>query len=437
MVRKRRKTGEILPRAYGIRISMPRGIEDVFVSPAPYILAQLMLETRSEIRARIKDYAERNKVDETELTEEFVEKVKKRNGSKNILNFSRRTRTRRSNLALEGLTHRGSRFSGSVKSTEEGSYLFTIPEPPAFRDTPIGFPGAWVNTKDKIYSEEKGKMVVVGTHLAVPEIALITDEQTKMSQSENMTGLYPTQRQMRSPMPVLPFTFNIFKNLERMTDKERERHSLITDLIMRHYINGATQYEISVEALNHTELLSPELISAIKNPRDRARFKVLRQKEKEFIEGSLTDSEERRYAAITNLVENISTYLKETHGYIPTGYGREFVGTPWEAIARRFEPPRESTSGLVYSIVTSEGHVPLIIKKQLGNKSHNWQDVNDPMQTLHIAHKIDRTYDIVDDMTRQDCAVTLPSPDKKLRELGIQIPQILQKDYDELRKIRQ
>ena len=52
-----RRTGQILPRAYGLRV-FGNG-SSVFVNPTAYILAQVMLETPQEITARIEDWAYR------------------------------------------------------------------------------------------------------------------------------------------------------------------------------------------------------------------------------------------------------------------------------------------------------------------------------------------------------------------------------------------
>src|SRR3989338_3039201 len=132
-----RKTGRILPRNYGIRLQKRFSHFYMFIPPSSYILAQLALETPEEIRRRILDRAERNGRSPEELKEEFVEAVVKREGTKNILNNSRRTESRQiHNLALRSVSRQGRVFEGKVKSkgrewddkfVREGYYTFIIP----------------------------------------------------------------------------------------------------------------------------------------------------------------------------------------------------------------------------------------------------------------------------------------------------------------------
>lgn len=431
MSKRPRKTGQILPRNYGLRLAMP-GIQDIFVSPAAYLIAQVMLETPAEIRARLRDWSERHNEQYEDVEYAFAEAVEKREGSKNILNTSRRTASRYSDLVLSKVRREQNRFTGTVKSKEKGDYDFALPFPPIGRGVNIGYPGARVGNKDNLYNEGKGKALsVIGAHLAVPEIALATDNQSSLPQRSNMTGLFPRDRKIESVMPSLPFTFNMFKSPEIMNQGELEMYRLVTDLIVNYYGKKESQYGISVEALKNPRIFSPELISAINHPTDRAQFKVLRQKEQE-VSLQPGSQEDRRHASVTTLVAKISDYLRDSFDYVPSGYSREFVGTPWETVAKRFEP-RGNAKGPVYSITVSDEHPPILVRKYLSHKSLVWGGFIDAMVTSHISEKLDSYYTSIDDVTRRESQVVLVLPDENLKKKGIVVPEILKKEYDSLR----
>ncbi|OIO81831.1 hypothetical protein AUJ84_00010 [Candidatus Pacearchaeota archaeon CG1_02_32_132] len=433
MAKRPRKTGQILPRNYGLRLAMP-GRQDLFVSPAAYIIAQVMLETPKEIRTRLRDWSERHNEDYGEVEPTFVDAVEKREGSKNILNVSRRTGSRQlTDLALPKVRREQTRFTGVVKSKERGEYDFALPFYDSARAVNIGYPGARVGNEDNLYNEGKGKdLSIIGVHLAIPEIALAIDEQSGTPQWANMTGLFPRQRKTESIMPHLPFNFNFFKSLENMTPDELELYRLVTDLIVNYYGKNSSQYEMSVSALKNSKIFSSELVMAINSPSDRAQFKVLRQKEQE-ISLEPGSQEDRRHAAVTTLVDNISKYLQESFYYVPVGYCREFVGTPWETIARRFEP-KGNGKGPVYSIAISDEHPPILVRKYLSHKSLRWAEFPDTLVTSHISQKLNHPYTSIDDVTRRESHVELVLPDETLRKKGIVVPEILNKEYDTLRE---
>ncbi len=430
---RKRSTGEILPRNYGLRLSMPLSHPDIFVSPIAYAIAQVMLESPAEIRARMQDYARRHEEDPEVVSRSFVAGVLEREHSKNLLNFARRTAHRRAHkLALQGVERDGRMFIGEVKSKgRKGLYKFTLPIPDFNRDANISYPGARTGTNDNLFNEGKGKNItVIGIHLAVPEIAIYQDGITRLSQEANMTGLAPKDRIARQELPNLPFTFNFFSSVEQMNEQQLELYQTLTDIVFNYYLKGLSQYESSVLALQNPNIYSPELIKAILHQRDRAQFKVLRQDEKEVNEAHLTPTQDRRYAAVTTLLSKIRTYLEKFRESHFAGYCREFVGTPWETVARRFEP---SGQGPVYSVVTSSEHPPLIVGRLLKHKAQDWINSYDPFQTDNIADKIGLKYSIIDDQTRRESTVELILPDEALRERGIHIPENLQREYDALR----
>src|SRR3989338_5384501 len=81
-------TGEIIPRDYGI-ITYNEG-RKLFVSPSKYAVGTLILERPGQIRARLREKADRDGLDFKELEDAFVKGVVRREGAKNILNISGR-----------------------------------------------------------------------------------------------------------------------------------------------------------------------------------------------------------------------------------------------------------------------------------------------------------------------------------------------------------
>lgn len=427
----RRATGGILPRNYGLMLDMP-GREALFVSPLTYMIAQIALETPAEIRTRLSDWARRHSTSLEEAVNELREGVEKKEGSKDLLNYSRRTATRSSDLILKRMRHYGGTFTAEVKSRSgEGYRAISLPEPRFRRDVTIGYPGASCECPDHIYGETKNtRAAQVCAHLAIPEVALALDEHIGLSREANMTGLAPSERRMNAPSPALPFTLNTLKDPSKMTDHERAIWQQATDLIMAYFVEGRSQYELNGKALGNPALYSAALVAAIKDNRDRAEFKVIRHAEETRARSSLTSEQDRRYAATTTLVENIARFLTETWRYVAAGYCREFVGTPWETVARRFE---SGGKGPVYSVVVSDEHPPLIVSRMLGEKARDWHTSYDPVQRDSIAGKIGVRYSMNDDVTRRTSIVEIKLPDDQLIRAGVHIPGNLKAEYDSLR----
>jgi hypothetical protein len=154
-----RETGVILPRYYGLRINMPRG-ESIFVTPMHYALAQLLLESPSEIRLRLEDWAEFNSQNPIEVKSEFVSGVQKKEGTKNVLNFGRRTANRQSqdSMALRKVKAYGNKLTAEAKSKGKGNYhAIFIPQPNEHRSVKISHPGAHCECPDASWGEVKGR----------------------------------------------------------------------------------------------------------------------------------------------------------------------------------------------------------------------------------------------------------------------------------------
>lgn len=427
----RRATGGIIPRNYGLMLDMP-GREALFVSPLTYMIAQIALETSGEIRTRLTDWAQRHSTSLDDAVNELRGGVEKKEGTKDLLNYARRSAKRANDLILRRVKHYGGTFTAEVKSRSgEGYRTVTLREPLMRRDVAIGYPGSSCECPDHIYGDTKSRTAAqVCAHLAIPEVALALDERMSLSREANITGLAPRERQMRAPFPTLPFTLNTLKDPRKMTDHERAIWQQTTDAIMDYFVEGKSQYELNGDALENPALYSSALVAAIKDNRDRAEFKVIRQTEETRARSSLTNEQDRRYGAVTTLLGNISRFLTEKWGYAPAGYCREFVGTPWQTVARRFEPLGR---GPVYSVVVSDEHPPLIISRTLGEKAGNWHESYDPVQRDTLAEKIGISYSMNDDVTRRQGTVTIKLPDKQLQEARVQIPANLQDEYTSLR----
>lgn len=438
-----RSTGTIAPRAYGVRLFMSPYVESVFVPPHSYLIAQLMLETPDEIRARLTDWAHRNGGSPKDVTESFARAVEKREGSRKILNMSRFKNRKKLLHVLPDMGRFGAVFSGQVRSKDDDPkrewYQFTIPEPPMRREVPISYPGATVETVQNLRAGEKIRgTTYVSPHLAAVELALVHDERTRASQEENITGLTPQDRKMKAGTPKLPFTFNFFKDPANLSRKERTLYDLVTDALVTLYLGKGTHYETDVELLGHSEIYGPELTNAVTSPRDLATFKVIRQGEVNRKSEEANTETGRRDASVRTLVNNLELYLERTRKYYSTGYCREFVGTPWEAVARRFQ---SSTDNPVYSIVTSDNHPPLVVKRDLGHKAAEWVDSRDMAQVQGMRRGADFAafigvkYESVDDATRRNSTVEIILPDVKLMSREYRVPRNLQAEYDALRAI--
>lgn len=401
----KRSTGEIIPRTYGLILSMPDR-DNLFVSPMSYALAQIKLERPSEIRARLNDWARRRSLPAGETERIFKEAVGQ---NKEVLLNHMRSPFNPAKPAIKDVRHRGEVFTGRVVSgTYDASkgeveyHNVSLRHPSASRDVNVGFSRGECDCGDARYNGYKKKAVTaVCSHMAALEVALSTDVQNRVSKAESITDLLPRDRTMASgrsalPHPQLPFRFNVFDR--RMNDQDRRRYDILTDMVMDYFMGEKGFYEINGEALSHPEILSPELLKALNGPRDRARFAVLRHDEKSVSPKS--ESQDRIYGAITHALEQIKSHMAE-RGFFPAGYTREFLGTPWEMVATRYIQPRSEGASLVYSVGTSEDIPPVIVRRHLGHKSGNLFDLTSEVDHLHPFARIGIPYESRDDSTRR------------------------------------
>jgi hypothetical protein len=420
--RNLKPTGEILPRDYGLMLEMP-GWERVFVSPMKYALAQLLLWNPQEIQGWLSDWAAVNETSYEEAEQSLSKGISKKR-DQGIIDFSRSQTTKPSILKAKKY---GNKIQADVKSKTRGHYFVTIPEFNSTRDINIAFPGATCHCLDRKWGDLNGKKLTPNcVHISALEIALAEDTRTRESVERNITALPPADRESWQEA-TLPFTFNFFKPDNRYFEGDIEVHRALFDMIMQHYAQGKSHFEVSSEALKNPRIYSPPLAKAIMNPNDRAKFAVFRGKEKETIHDTPELSSTRSALA------KLDTYLSEQWQYVQSGYSREFVGTPWEVISRRFVPRGPKVQSPVYSVCTQEGMPPLIVRHQLKHKARKWVNSSDPMPEVPPFARINQPYESIEDATRRNSTTTviLPFSVENGRK-GIPISQNLRQLYESL-----
>ncbi len=429
----RRATGEILPRTYGIMLEMP-GNHNLFVTPMAFALAQIQLERPREIRARISDWAKRNDKNKAEIEEKFRRSAGNEHERDAFLNHSRQPNTN-GKLALKEVRHLGAAFKADVKSRthKEGSqdnvdyYHVALHHPLANRDITIGFPYGECGCEDSRWNSYKKKSVTAEcVHMAALEIALATDVASRAASDKNITGLTPEARKIYLDRtstlahPSLPFTFNFFKPLADCSESQGAQHRMLTDMIMNHFVRKKGHYELNGEALSHIELFSPVLLKALAHPLDRARFAVLKQDKRTITPKS--PAEDRLYGSITEALDKIDARFQTELGFVPVGYVREFVGTPWEVVATRYvEKYRRGGTGLVYSVCAREDVPPVIVCRNLEHKTGNLLDSKDPQPCVHPFARLGKTFPSRDDATRRMSPTRVILPTARGEDKGIKV----------------
>lgn len=434
----KRKTGEDLRRAYGIRLSMPYSMYDVFVNPVSYVIGQFMLETRSEKQARTRDWAKRHDVPYLDARDMLWNGVNKREGSSDVLTHSRNPVRQGTHPVLRNMLHPGGKFRAEVKSKgnriiNEGYYVVHLKEPTDERDINIGYPGSYSDSLDYFYSEEKGKdLTVMGIHMAIAEIALHNDSIFGWSQESNITRLSPMEREMEHPLPELPFTFTKFTDNYEENLRRLNFHQFITDLIFDYYVNKKSQYEISVRLANEPRLFGTGLRNAVRDPNDRARFQILRQMERRVTPRNI--KEDTDYASARALMKRVERVILDSgQGYHFTGYMREFpasdptnLNESFETVAKRFEPTRK---GPVYSLSMVDG-IPIIVKRNLEHKVDDLSTHDGELADLHPFKRVGIESITIDDVTRKEARTKVVTPDKTLMGRQIFAAQNLRDAYE-------
>ena len=406
------RTGEILPRDYGIELRLP-GRRKLLLSPVKYVLAKLMLETPLEVRARLQDKADRDGLSESvdELYYELEKGVKRRHKTKCVLTYDGRD-------VFEDEKHKTKRYGheihSHVKAKSRGREEVKIRFPNK-DNAHVGYQLISCECPDTYWDGTKSYDEAMCTHLAALEIALHLDNQSRSPQEDNLTGLLPRER---SPV-VLPFRFFEGGRGSEVHDQ------LITNAVWDYYVEGKNMLEINKGLLSVSSLYSAQLVTAFNDQRwQKARFVIVPQKEKVLDPTQLSSTQIRLYAAI-KAVEERATRMLWDRGFYRDGFGLEFQGTVHEVVARRFK----NRTGRVYSLCIKEGMPPIIVQKDFESERVDLLRTSDYRVDSPFLRL--EEYDSFDDSTRKnvDTRVLIPglSPKSEIR-----VAQNLQTLYNSL-----
>ncbi|MBC8500524.1 MAG: hypothetical protein ISS25_03105 [Nanoarchaeota archaeon] len=381
-MQQRIRTGEILERDYGITLHLS-GVKKIFISPVKYAIAELMLETPSRIRERIKEKARREGVSIKELSDKLVQGVLKREKSKDFLNRNTRGSLRKVEL------HSGVTYSAQVRSKEKSGPDFfnvLIRNPFISDDRFFEYEFMRCSCDDNFWNDIRN-FYAMCIHLSELEVALYRDELEGLSAKKNLTRLFPRERK---PNPwdtsSMPFTF-----FDKGTGRA-ERDRLLTDVLFERYVDGKSYSKINRELFQNRDIYSEALIYAIEE--GAGRFEVLRGKERTREKRLLAPNDKRRYGAIKALEKRIIRMFDYFNMW-KKSYVLEFQGTPWEVTAQRFEK-KDS----VYSLCIGKNMLPLIVKKTLRNGIvSDWTISED--RNLNSPFKRKSTYESIDDTIRR------------------------------------
>ena len=404
-----RPTGRILPRNYGIVLTPPGG--KVMVSPTKYATAQLMMWTPGEIRHWVKDWARRHEEPIQATLDEFIA-----NAPRALLNTTRRG-TRHDSFLVK-LRPDGTQMFAQVRATQgkpHDVYLPRVYPQRAFPTTladhlDISYPQSSCYCPDFKHNEGKKRdFSVVCKHIAFVESSIALDSQEYQPVDQNHTGLLPRELK-KWLVPNLPFPF-----------PAKGEEQLAMDVLALLYIQRRPEYAANIEALGWKDVCTSGLWNAVS--RHGGKFEVLRQREERKDQDLLTQHQDNLYGATTSLLARMEEGLVSQRFWFK-GYTREFVGTKWEVVAKRFEAKRPGQP--IWHLCTKSGMPPIAVRRSLGGTQQNMLENADPRTDSPFV-RIGQHYDSVDDATRRvsDTLVILPTKD---------VPQILQDRYARLTK---
>ncbi|HLC46868.1 MAG TPA: hypothetical protein VJI75_03950 [Candidatus Nanoarchaeia archaeon] len=408
-------TNEIIPRNYGITLHSPYN-KRLFLCPSQYMLGHLTLETSAEIRARLHEYSERKGIPYRKLSSDFRAKVMRREKGTGIIDLSRR-------LALKEVNRYGGKISAQVLSKSGvDHYPVNISDAqrfPSGRLPPgIEYHDSKCSCESAFWADVK-EIDISCPHISALEIALVSDNNSpKDSAKRNITGLTKKARGDFNELPFALSRIGAFSNGRIAIPEQRA----LTDLMMGYYLENKNQYDIDVEALSDEMMYTPALRAEMLN--GSAVFSVLRQKESAA--SDLSSSEARYQGAVRALVERISSEL-QTRDYRSKGYAREFVGTDFESVARRWENGVKA-----YHICTSRENPPLIVVRHLEKKAHDWMRPDDPRQDSPFR-RIGESYTSIDDASRREGSTQVVIPGERPDSM-LFVPEELKRRYAALKR---
>ena len=423
-------TAELSERTYGIHLTDNTVFNGLrgrsFVQPLSYALAQIMLERPGEIRARIRDFAQRNGLSDAQVEQEFVQAVLKREKAKNLLNFSRRIPgIREANLAVKDINYRGGKIIASTKTKSRKGFVDSyLGIPSRHRSPNVAFNSGRSENKGNFYASLKGDFSFMDHHLAALHILLCSEwELYKSIQTRTFDVDLKKVFGYKGP-PTLPFSFNFFGR--ELSGRNLQRHQALTDLVINYYLEEQKQSDANIAALNNSCIYSPELVREIIYENGNARFEMIREREQTRKTSALTQKEKDFYDATTNLLEQIDQALGRS-GFCQHRYARE----PGLGIARRYES-KKGRSGLVYNVATTPDGLPIIVKRILGEKVGNLALTRSEPSIDELIHS--EAFEDVDDVSRRVSNTTVIVPGYRFSRRRLVVPPILKPRYDALRE---
>ncbi len=376
------KTGEILPRDYGI--TFRENGETFFISPMKYILGKIILESPQNLKKRIREKAHLEGLKIRNLEKELKEGFRKRsNTPKEFLETGRD--------AISEVKGYNNIFTAEIPSKSKSNSPYKVQ-----LGLENGLKHARCECSDSFWVDVKRKSIIC-PHISALEIALFQDNSSKLSSQTNLTGLTPSQR---------PHNHNLPFNLE-------EFDSLVTQIMFDYFVEGKSQFQLDKYLLEFGDLVSDEIKDKLQN--DKAVYSVLRQKERSFDRNSISETQKRYYGAQRALKTRIKDMLKEK-GFRENGYGLEFKFSDFETVSERFRQ-----GNIIYSVCTQDYASPFIIKKVLGEKT----SIEDRMETNPLSL---REYTSVDDTTRRESFNRIIIPGQN-QGSEVFVPQILKNSY--------
>jgi hypothetical protein len=391
MMTAKQLSGEILPRDYGLILQGNRGPK-VFMSPAKYAIATLMLERPGQIRARLRDKAQQEGLSFEDLVQKFTQGVKRKHGTKNILNRSGRN-------AVQNVALYGNQYTAQVKAKSN--------QRKAFYDVRISQPiisedyGGSVSCdcQDDRWNDVKA-LETLCMHAAALQVAFETDNRSGKSAKNNITGLVPSKRFKQ----FMPFGIGEYRS--------SAWSRLITQIAIEYYIENKSYFDLNKRLLGVDKMYTPQVMPFIES--SKASFGVLRQREKTAGKGN-----EQHAKAVKYLQQRVRSRLLSS-GFHFAGYYLENKGTEHEVIAQRFVD-----HSAVYGLCIKNGELPYVVRKHLGEKVSDWVSAQDIRIDLPLS-RIGEKYLSIDDFTRRESLTQIILPSNE------NIPSYLQRKYTQL-----
>ena len=368
-----------------------------------------MLQSKLTLERRLQDSARRDGFDVENIRELFEQGVAKREGSRNLLEYSGRN-------SLRSVRFYGRSFVGRVRSkSRDASYEVKLEIPQEESHGEHCLPTHMDCECTTSFWENDVKVRNASCHhSAAFHLALYLDNKTRRPTDTNYTGLLPKKR----ARTVMPFSF--------FDTQEGDR--LLTDILLGLYVERFSQFDVDRDVLNNPNAYSSVLRALVQDERDSVQFRVLRQKEVEADSKDLRAHERKRYASIKALEYRLDKVFQD-HDYIRSGYVLEFKGTSFETVAIRYISLKNRS--MVYNLCMMDGIPPLLVKKNLLDKTPH-TTASDDTRYDHPIARIGQRYATIDDATRREALAEVIIPGIETTsgiKTEIFVPENLRQEY--------